>query len=90
MNDQDLLAVVLRVEDWQRIRDELLEDADSQSCGPAETAYHEDEPPDPEGKVHRAAYDHDYQRTPTHSCAAGTRRAADTIHQTPLQHGWTQ
>jgi len=90
LSESDLLAVRLRVEDWLAIRDNLYEDADGQGCGPAETAYHEDNPPDPDGKVHRAAYDHDYERTPAHACYGSTRRAADTINQALTQHGWTE
>jgi hypothetical protein len=93
LSEDDNMAVVLTVKDWQAIAENLHEDADAEGYGPAQSYFIE------RGEVtsmadvpildYQNAYDKDAQDCAAHSCAAATDRCADVIDETLKQNGWS-
>jgi hypothetical protein len=89
LSDKDLMSVMLRVEDWQHIRDNLYMDADGEAAGACEELAHQVEVDGPgwEAAID-AARTKDGQATACHQTAAATERCADVIDETLRINGW--
>lgn len=90
LSDDDLMAVVLKVGDWKAIAENLRDDADAESLGPAVSQFMEEVPEGTldSGDGYAKAYAHDAERCYAHQCRAATERVADTIQGTLEDCGW--